>query len=266
MHPLKPRLYDDSLRYKHITESLPPGILGEVHCHSMYELIYLVSGDVTHGIEGRQYHLHPGDLVIIQPAKYHFLRIDSTAPYERYNILFDPQLHRISAVDRLETGLEVLNLSGNPMAADIFHRLDYYYDQADRQTFEEVFRLALNELLINLSLSVSTPIREEGILSPVVEQALAYINANLFSISGVEEVAAALFISPSYLFHLFRNCLHQSPKRYINDKRLLVARQRIREGERPTVVCKECGFREYSNFYRSYCSFFGHAPSEEVHI
>ena len=263
MLPLKPRRYDDTLRYRHYAGTAEPGILGEVHCHNMFELIYVVSGDVSHVIEGRVYHLQRGDLVLIQPAKYHFLQIDSTAVYERYNILFDPRQHGITTLALLPEDLEVLNLNHNSWATDIFRRLDYYYDKTDRETFETVFRLLLNELFLNLHICEDPGRNRDASLSPVLESALDYINKNLFTIADVEEVAAALFISPSYLFHLFRTSLHQTPKRYINDKRLLVAQERIRQGYRPSVVCKECGFREYTTFYRSYRNYFGHAPSEE---
>ena len=79
-----------------------------------------------------------------------------------------------------------------------------------------------------------------------------------------EEVAGALFISSSYLYRLFRESLHQSPKKYLMDKRLLAAQRKILAGGKPTIVSQECGFREYTTFYRSYCAFFGHSPSMDA--
>ena len=65
--------------------------------HNFYflvcELLYIANGDATHLIEERKYKLKKGDLIIIRPFHYHFIQIDSSADYERYNILFDPKLH-----------------------------------------------------------------------------------------------------------------------------------------------------------------------------
>ena len=138
--------------------------------------------------------------------------------------------------------------------------------QASTEDFETLLKLLLNELFISLRLAPKLQLQEQIILSPVLTQALEYINANLFTIDSIDQVAQALFLSPSYLFHLFRTSLHQTPKKYINDKRLLAAQQKIQAGQRPSAVYKECGFREYTTFYRSYCAFFGHAPTEDKPI
>jgi AraC-like DNA-binding protein len=93
---------------------------------------------------------------------------------------------------------------------------------------------------------------------------LRYINENLCTLSGVEEVANHLFISESYLFRMFKNELHQTPKKYILEKRLLMAQKKILSGEKPSDVSVECGFGDYTVFYRNYLSRFGHAPSVDT--
>lgn len=69
-------------------------------------------------------------------------------------------------------------------------------------------------------------------------------------------------MSESYLFRLFKKELHQTPQKYIREKRLMLARKMLSEGERSTAVCTRCGFLDYTTFYRNYLAFFGHSPSE----
>jgi AraC-like DNA-binding protein len=118
-------------------------------------------------------------------------------------------------------------------------------------------------LCLNLLLFPPGRQREEEALSPLLTRALDYMNRNLFTIQSVDEVARALFVSPSYLYAQFRSCLHQSPKKYIQDKRLLAAQRMLRAGGKPAAVSRECGFREYTTFYRGYTALFGHSPSAE---
>ena len=51
--------------------------------HNEFELLLFVRGDVTYVIEDRRYKLRRHDLVIIHPSRYHYLRIDGDADYER---------------------------------------------------------------------------------------------------------------------------------------------------------------------------------------
>ena len=121
----------------------------------------------------------------------------------------------------------------------------------------------LSELFYNLSVFPHLPYEERAVVSPLLSKALKYINENLCTLSGVEEIAKHLFVSESYLFRMFKKELHQSPKKYIRDKRLLIAQKMISLGERPSLVCDKCGFGDYTTFYRNYTDFFGHTPSDE---
>ena len=248
--------------YRHDTNELGPGILADLHAHNGMELIYVLSGKLAHVVEGRRYLVAPGDLVVVHPSKYHYLEQLSADPYERYIIQFDPQLHNID-ISFLPKEMEVVHLKVGSVAAELFAKLDTYCDRLDGRIFATLVERMLEELFVNLHLISGAQKQEEGAFSPILRKALAYINENLYTIADVEEVAAALYVSSSYLFRLFRTSLHQTPKKYIREKRLLAAQRKIRRGVNPTVACKECGFKEYATFFRSYCGFFGHAPSQD---
>ena len=81
----------DGVFFKHeISEDLTCDAYS-MHTHNAYELIYFLDGDASHVIEDRKYKLKRGDLILIRPMSYHFIRIEGRARYERYDILFDPQ-------------------------------------------------------------------------------------------------------------------------------------------------------------------------------
>ena len=105
--------------------------------------------------------------------------------------------------------------------------------------------------------------RRELYLLPAYNGGTEIQNENLFTLNSIEDIAQHLFVSESYLFRLFKSELHQTPKKYIMDKRLLCAQKMIAEGEKPVAVCEACGFGDYTTFYRNYSAFFGHSPSDE---
>lgn len=249
--------------FRHTRSVSQPGMLAALHCHNSFEILYVVSGNLAHVIEGRKYLLKEGDLVLIRPSRYHYLQTLTEEPYERYNLLFDPEVHALGCALELPDSLDVIHLQDNPVAAALFPKLDLYQSHLSLTDFDCLVGLAIHELFLNLKAFASPAPSEETDISPILTDALEYINTNLFSITGVDEVAQALFISPSHLFHLFRTSLHRTPKKYITDKRLLAAQRRIQAGSRPTAVFKDCGFQDYTTFYRSYSAFFGHPPSRD---
>ncbi|MBQ7389751.1 MAG: helix-turn-helix transcriptional regulator [Clostridia bacterium] len=252
----------ENLFYKHeISHNLPRDAYS-MHSHNMYELLYFVSGDATHVIEDRQYKLKKGDLVLIRPSKYHFIRIDSDCDYERYDILFSPRTKNIDGLDLLESTPEIINLEEYPMATEIIKKTDFYYKRFSGEDFERILTGLLCELFYLLSVTPATENTDAPkVSSKTLSRALTYINDNLTTLDGVEEVANSCFITEGYLFRLFKEELRQTPAKYIVSKKLLLAERMISNGEGPASVYEKCGFNDYTTFYRNYKSYFGHPPS-----
>lgn len=254
----------DPLIYRHKVSEHLPNDAYSMHIHNTYELIYFLDGDASHIIEDRKYKLKRGDLVLIRPLTYHFIQIEGQTRYDRYNVLFDPKLHGIEGVELIPDGLEVVSLEGNRTAEDIFRRCDLYRERCTEETFFRLLPHLLSELFYNLHAFLGTSNAKEGArISPLISEFLQYINKNLYSPIDIGQVAESLFVSESYLFRLFKRELHQTPQKYIREKRLMMAQKMLSEGERPTEVCARCGFSDYTTFYRNYVAFFGRSPSEK---
>ena len=255
-------LYTDRVLFDHkISDDLPCDAYS-MHTHNAYEMIYFLDGDATHVIEDRKYKLKKGDLIIIRPFRYHFIQIDAPVRYERYNILFDADRHNIEGVELVSDDMEVISLAGNAIAEDIFRKCDLYYKSCDRDTFEKIVTHLLSELFYNISLFPHPLPENTATLSPLISKALKYTNDNIGTIKEIEEIANHLFVSESYLFRLFKKELHQTPKKYIREKLLLMAQKMLSLGEKPTEVCERCGFSDYTTFYRNYTDFFGCSPKK----
>ena len=255
-------IYPNGITYRHSSSVEIPGSIGGLHCHSGFELLYLISGGMTHVVEDRKYLLKSGDLILVRHSTYHYMESLTDELYERYNILFDPEQIGVD-LSWLPKDMEVISLLNNPVAMGLFEKLDYYCEGLSAEEFGKLLEQMIRELFLNLRISSDNRHREKIVDSPMLTRVLTYINDNLFTITDVEEIAQALYISPSNLFTLFRTSLRQTPKKYITEKRLLAAQRRILAGHKPTEVFKECGFRDYTTFFRSYTARFGHAPSAD---
>lgn len=250
----------DTLKYNHLLNRDPRTITG--HSHNLYELIYVLGGDATHVIEDKKYKLKSGDLIITRPSKYHLIQIDSTVDYERHNILFD---HKKLGIDMsmLPHELDVINVKDGSIISDIFKKMDYYCRSFSTESFVEIAKLLIQEIIYNLSLVDNREKEESSVINPLLSRALSYIAQNLFTIKDIAEIAGEVFVTESYLFRLFKRELFKSPKKYITEKRLLYAQNQLKKGKSPTEVASICGFEDYTTFYRNYLSMFGKSPSDE---
>lgn len=254
----------DGLIYNHIKYEKPALDTMALHSHNDYELLYILSGDVTHIIEDRKYKLKKDDLIIIKPNTYHFVQIDSSKDYERYNILFNPTLLNIDNIDLLPNNIEVINCKHRPLITELFKKTDYYLNVLDKSKSKDILTIILKELIYNLSLSDigEDPSLWENI-HPLISEALKEINENLFTIASIEELAERLLVSESYLYRIFKKELKTTPLKYLTEKRLLIAQNQLLYGKKPTEVYLKCGFLDYASFYRSYIKLFGYPPSKE---
>lgn len=251
------------LYFKHQITRSPACESFSMHTHNMYEILYFISGDATFAIEDKRYKLKKGDLLLIRPLKYHFIQIDSSADYERYDILFDERTLDINNTDRIKDGIEIINILSNPIAADIFKRLDFYASKLSKDDFFSVTLLLIKELFYVVGIERSQSSVEFSEINSTLSRALKYINDNIFTLKSVSEIAGELFVTESYLYRLFKKELHKSPQKYIKDKRLLAAQSLIQMGELPTEIYERCGFADYTSFYRNYKEYFGYSPSRE---
>ena len=239
----------------------PPHDYFSMHTHNIFELLYIIEGNVTHVIEDRKYKLRKGDVILIRPFQYHFIQIDSPkATYDRVDILFD-----IDNIDfdmsLISEKLNVLNISAHPRLSDSFSKLDFYASKFENKDFMNIFKGILKEILYNLSLT--EPEESSPETTPILTEAIRYINQNLFTLKDVKEISDAVFVTEGYLYKLFKQELHKGPKKYLTEKRILAAQKKILFGEKPFAVFEKCGFSDYTTFYRCYVKYFGHPPSEE---
>ncbi len=258
-------LIQDSMCFQHKIDVKPSTEFMSAHTRNVYELIYVIDGDVTHIVEDKKYKLHSGDLVIIRPNTYHLIKIDSSdKDYERINIQFD-EADVQADMSIVPDEINVVDTTNHARISGILSKLDTYAETYEKSVFFKMLGGLLTEIVYNVSLTDSIEARQEiSESNHVIAEAISYINSNLFSIKSVEEVADAIFVTPSCFFKVFKKELRKGPKRYILDKRLLETQKLIKAGEKPTSIYEKCGFNDYTTFYRAYVEFFGHAPSKDA--
>ncbi len=250
----------------------------QLHHHDFFEVYFLLSGDVSYTIESRVYHLIPGDLLLISPRELHRICIQSDlAPYERYVLWLDPQL--LSRLSTEQTDLTRL-LTADHAAHGNLLRLQPQQRGTMQQLLEQLWEVAdsreygadlIRENLIGLIVVLlnrlsgqhdSDRLEEVTRSSVAVSQVVDYINLHYGEPLSLDMLAARVYVSKYHLSHEFQRQVGTSVYRYIQKKRLQIARQLLAQGYRPNQIFSQCGFRDYAGFYRAFRNEYGISPRE----
>lgn len=229
------------------------------HTHDRYELLLFLKGDMQYFVEGRRYDLAFGDLILTRPSVLHCVVPNSVTNYERYDAIIDERLIDKSILDSIPEDRDVFRCADNDRVFDLFSRLDFYYGKFNDAQIGRIAFNAMEEVLYNLAIADSNG--TSGVINPIVDKAVSYINENLTTIKCIEEISDALYLTRSHLHHLFSENLQMTPAKYILSKRLMKAQRKILRGAKPTDVYTECGFDDYTTFFRNYKKHFGYPPS-----
>lgn len=223
------------------------------HSHGIFELLLMVKGKATYTCKGVTHRLRPYDLVITRPFDMHELKTEPGYTYERYDIL-TPE-----TVEGIPASVDVINIGGNEELIHLFEKLDKYASILSGEERKYILHGLIREIMVNLRLMINEETEEPA--NGIVSSALAYIDANLYTLTGIDELCRELYITKSHLHHLFLEHMNTSPKRYITAKRLVAASREISSGAKPTAIYEKYGFTDYSAFYRAYRALFGKSPS-----
>ena len=109
-------------------------------------------------------------------------------------------------------------------------------------------------------------IKEMPIVNPSdnLNRITHYINTHLADSLHLEDICEQFYISKSQLQRNFNSNLGITIGDYILTKRLIYAQSLIKKGKKPTEIFLQCGFQNYSGFFKAYKKHFGHSPSQET--
>ena len=263
----------NELTFTHTIDATPNQEHFEMHAHSFYELYYFISGNGHYFIEGTEYPLQSGSLLLMRANETHKLTIESTTPYERISLHFpssillaiDPELKLLDAFNNRPIGTWNLYLP-NELDCDVKTHLLGMVTQSKteyRQRLAIVSRLGCLLYDINECFHKNRQHLPIEVANDTISQVIDFINANLMNAWNLSDLASQFFISKSYLNRKFKQVTGSTVWDYVLIKRLMIARETIRNGTPATLAFKSCGFNDYSTFYRQYKQRFGVSPNED---
>ena len=248
----------------------------DFHNHDFSEVYFFLDGSVTYYIEVQVYDLEPGHLLVIPPGRMHRPVIfDSSAVYERMVLWIN-----VDYIHALENHTELLTQKLN-----LFNGTNGYLIHLKEESFS--FLLGIFNRLIPLAKNKS-PLalfqqksfisallgeicekQKEHQSSPdlqkkpaLVPDVIRYINKHFTEPLKLDDICSEFFVSKYHLIRKFKEYTNTTVYHYILSKRIVLARHLIRQGVAVTSVAEQCGFSDYSNFYKAFTAKLGMTPAQ----
>ena len=249
----------------------PPEL--RLHLHNFYEFLYFKGGNASYIVENTLYTASPGDLFITRPDEMHTISFHSDDLYERHFIQISPEYMKDVDFDLLYLINQKQPGTMNRIPADIVksYGLDEYFTMVEQYVVNRVPEsdILIKTYIIQMIVKINSALREYS--EPSVDVALddtriieikKFIDKHINDDLSLEFLCENFYISKYHLCRIFKSYTGLTVKEYINARRITIAKQMIFEGYNITSVCFECGFKDYSNFYKTFKKFTDKSPRE----
>lgn len=244
-----------------------------LHYHDFYEIVIYLGNAGIFQINGNEYLIGQGDIVLINMFDSHTLKYNKHTFYERFSISIDPSL-------LLSFNTENCNLldifSGSSENYPIFHvegkcfdkylNLIHQYSQQKPRYGQDIYEKAmLHQLASYLYSDCFTGIyhdTKESRHIALVAALIDYINTHLSEELSLDILARHVNYSPYYISRIFKNITSYTLTNYIIEKRISLAKQYITSNMSISQAAEAAGFHNYSYFYKTFCKFTGKSPAD----
>lgn len=245
-----------------------------LHSHAFMEVMYCRGGkDVEYLIGPDRYRLQKGDIVVVPPGVSHrpLLPEKMEEPYVR-DVLWVSQEFMNSMLKTFPDDTMLQRDHSRPIrtAGTRWESIGRLFRsgvwEAEQKNPGWEPAVVGNTLLIFANLKRAYIERSAGVLKAekreLLDEITSYIEEHYASPLTLGDIARRFYVSDSSISHQFKQKMGISLYRYVTQRRLIAAKNRILEGMPLEAVAEQVGFADYSTFYRAFKGEFGISPRQ----
>lgn len=250
--------------------------LSYLHQTPMCMIYYFIHGSGNIKIEGKQYNINDGDMIILNPAEMFCCSVDPDKYHERIVLHFSENLLKNFPKDCSSLYAPFLNREkgvSNHISADTAKKysLDVIMKnmlqiaQSNNPATEILTLCKITELLSVLCKVFEENDNEKAVQStenPFINKILEFLNTNFTKEMSIEAIAEEFNIDKSYLSHLFKEHVGISVWNYVIFRRISYFNDIVNKGVNIEEASRLAGFNNYSNFFRLYKKHTGITPMD----
>lgn len=228
--------------------------------HKQLEIIYIIKGDASCVIDGKEYVMTAGDMSVVFPYVSHsynfveseyimlFFQPEICSDYEVYIKNSKPVFPILSKCDKKFGELVWNAFEGHHSKTELGNKLSKSYINA----------------LIGELLSVITTEKHSVEDHTTLNKLLIHCSENFRqSDISVATLSKEIGISPKYCSHIINSLMNKSFRQYINSLRMFEAARLLANTSQPiTNIALDVGYDNQSTFNRIFLETYGMTPKE----
>ncbi|WP_342556145.1 AraC family transcriptional regulator [Paenibacillus sp. FSL R7-0652] len=250
------------------------------HEHSMYEIHWMMEGQMSMVINGTVYDQSKGDLLFIRPGMTHSCTGAGPEGFTYFSVHFS--VHDTSFCRELNRSRDTYYPADSSLALTISPVLSTLYDLAAEHMTDSlssskqmrvhaaVFEL-LGSLVGQLSQTTSVTLsRKEMIAQQIaehIEESVRYIHLHGEIQEGnrtwIQDIAKSLNLSTSQVNRIFREVYDQAPRQYLSETLLNEAQRLLKQTDlNVDHIAMMLGYKTNAHFSRQFKRWTGITPSK----
>ncbi|MCL6454712.1 MAG: AraC family transcriptional regulator [Alicyclobacillus sp.] len=242
-----------------------PGEEVRPHHHSVYQILYFLSGKGHILLEGKRYPVGTDQLVLIAPGSEHAVYADSQMTL--LVLAFGTFLAGLPGAERLfaksleHSKYQVVDAMWAGELRESLRNLLYEQSRPDGYADLAMRSQLLHALLILARTWDVTYFPDSN--AHRAYRLKHYIETHYFERLSAEDLAALVKVTPRHMNDVFKQYYFVTPLQYLTDIRVKRAKELLAETEKEVVsICFEVGFETLSTFYRAFKKKVGTSPQQ----
>ena len=245
------------------------------HCHDFIELSIIIDGVADYYVEGSEYTLRKGHVLISNPGTYHKVIADRE--------INSTQLH--IAINKLQLSTikeNFIDTKGKGPILTLKKYKDEFFNCCREIVMEQEKKemghpLMLKALIMKLLIILCREIEgEEAINSSkyhcsfassekrnMVQSIVEYMEKSYKEEISLDTIAKNMYVSPVYISKIFKEEVGDSPINYLIKIRLAKAEELLKESTMSIkAVAKSVGYSDAYHFSKLFKKYYGVSPSQ----
>lgn len=251
----------------------------ELHHHDFFEILYIKKGNFVFKVDEKIYNVTPGDIILVSPSTLHVL-IQNENNVEAERVVMNVTEKFLDNLSTEQTNLKNVFIKAENNKNYCIHlknerkkKLESYIDtvlrtQGSTKFGEDIlYKIKLSQIFLLLN-DEYEDIENTSIISQnkIVTECIEYIDNNISKQFSIDDIANHINVSSSTISHTFKSHTGISIYRFITKKRMILAKKMIKENVNLSEIYQQCGFNDYTSFFRSFKKEFNLTPKEFKNI
>ncbi len=212
-----------------------------------YDLTMILSGELSYWVDQKQVILKSGDILLLPPGT---LRARDLCTNEVHYISFNFHTDR-----RFDLPLFMRSAVTTEIRSLFKAFTPSHLSNTERGKEKAAY-------IVGYILEVLMVANQQASHNTHIQKAIDYIHEHIFEPISLSDLAAHLHLSREYTATLFKKEMGVPVSSFINEKKLLLARDLIHDNEYSLAhIAKSLGYENYGYFSRLYKKRFGVSPS-----